>query len=379
MPLSTIPLIDFYREALCSTEVYVPRSAFTQMVRLVRLLDKLSREPAYREMVAPQLLDTARFDPGHDAVMMCYDFHLAENGPRLIEVNTNAGGGLLAYLACHRDCRTLPDQLAPRLRHRLVESFAREMALFSKGDSRRPTRIAIVDEAPPGQHLFGEMQAFAALFEDWGVPTAIVAHEALQADSNGVFLDGQRIDLVYNRHCDFYLEEPAMCGLRQAYLAREVCLTPNPHAYGLLADKRRLSLWSDPDAMATLPLSPRDHALLRATIPPSLLLDNGNRETLWGERRNLVFKPVDRFGSRGVLLGEKISRKRFDALPANLTLAQQLIPPSMTDVPGSGPMKTDLRLYAYRNRPIGLTSRLYRGQVTNLRTPGGGFAPVVLT
>jgi hypothetical protein len=39
-------------------------------------------------------------------------------------------------------------------------------------------------------------------------------------------------------------------------------------------------------------------------------------------------------------------------------------------------MKTDLRLYAYRNRVLGVTARLYRGQVTNLRTPGGGFARV---
>ena len=41
-------------------------------------------------------------------------------------------------------------------------------------------------------------------------------------------------------------------------------------------------------------------------------------------------------------------------------------------------MKTDLRLYAYRNRVLGVTARLYHGQVTNLRTPGGGFARVRL-
>ena len=378
MSISTPHLFDVYQEALCASEVHIPRTALVQMVRLVRLLDRLSRKPAYRALLAPQLPEVALFDPGHDAVMMCYDFHLTEGGPRLIEVNTNAGGGLLAYLACHPECHTLPDQLAPRLRQRLMESFAREMVLSSGGHSARPTGIAIVDENPPGQHLFGEMQAFATLFEDWGVPTFIVAPEALQADSTGVFFDGQRIDLVYNRHCDFYLNEPAMSGLRQAYLARAVCLTPNPHAYGLLADKRRLALWSDPDMAARLPLSSRDRALLRDTVPASVLLGNDNREQFWGERRNWVFKPVDRFGSRGVLLGEKISRKRFYELPANLTLVQRLVPPSLTEVADSGPMKTDLRLYAYRNRVLGLTARLYRGQVTNLRTPGGGFAPVVL-
>jgi hypothetical protein len=48
----------------------------------------------------------------------------------------------------------------------------------------------------------------------------------------------------------------------------------------------------------------------------------------------------------------------------------------MTMVPGDDPMKTDLRLFAYRDQLLGVTARLYRGQVTNLRTPGGGFAAV---
>jgi hypothetical protein len=39
-------------------------------------------------------------------------------------------------------------------------------------------------------------------------------------------------------------------------------------------------------------------------------------------------------------------------------------------------MKTDLRLYVYRDQALGVTARLYHGQVTNLRTPGGGFARV---
>ena len=39
-------------------------------------------------------------------------------------------------------------------------------------------------------------------------------------------------------------------------------------------------------------------------------------------------------------------------------------------------MKADFRLYVYRNRVLGISARLYQGQVTNLRTAGGGFAAV---
>ena len=67
---------------------------------------------------------------------------------------------------------------------------------------------------------------------------------------------------------------------------------------------------------------------------------------------------------------------RFEQLEAPTTLVQRLVPPALTEVSGYGPMKTDIRLYAYRERVLGVTARLYRGQVTNLRTAGGGFAAV---
>jgi hypothetical protein len=144
----------------------------------------------------------------------------------------------------------------------------------------------------------------------------------------------------------------------------------------LLADKRRMVAWSDPDTRAVFSLTPAEFELLDQVLPTCAMLADLDAAEVWTARKQRVFKPVDSFGSRGVLLGEKISRKRFDALPAATTLVQELVPPSMTDVPDAEPMKTDLRLFAYRDRVFGVTARLYRGQVTNLRTPGGGFARV---
>jgi hypothetical protein len=39
-------------------------------------------------------------------------------------------------------------------------------------------------------------------------------------------------------------------------------------------------------------------------------------------------------------------------------------------------MKADFRCYVYAGRIQLLAARLYQGQTTNFRTPGGGFAPV---
>jgi hypothetical protein len=40
-------------------------------------------------------------------------------------------------------------------------------------------------------------------------------------------------------------------------------------------------------------------------------------------------------------------------------------------------LKVDIRLYTYDGAVLLKASRLYQGQTTNMRTPGGGFAPVL--
>lgn len=365
-----------FRENLSQATVTVTKAELRAMLRLVRLLDSLGRNAAYRALVYAQVPEVAAFDPGHDAVMMCYDFHLTGAGPKLIEVNTNAGGGMLAYLAREPSLPLAADSLKGRLRDRLLQTFADEMRQFSGGSKDRPERIVIIDEEPDRQYLYPEMRAFAELFKAWGVAADIADPRQLEASADGVRIAGQPVDMIYNRHCDFYLESAPLAGLRDAYLARKVCLTPNPHQYGLLADKRRMLLWSDPVQRRAFALQEADEQILEATLPACALLGSLDLAQVWSGRKQQVFKPVDSFGSRGVLLGEKISRKRFDELPLATTLVQELVPPSLTAVPGAEPMKTDLRLYAYRDRVLGVTARLYRGQVTNLRTPGGGFARV---
>jgi hypothetical protein len=369
--------MPLYREAISDLTVHLPRRDLRAMILAVRTLYRLGRLPAYRKAVLPRLPEVARFDPGPAAVMMGYDFHLTEDGPRLIEVNTNAGGALLSLLAQHADEASALAGLNNKFKAAFLGPFAEEIRAFSGGRRTRPQRIAILDENPSQQFLYREMQVFADLFRAWGVDADVVDPCRLQAGADGVWLDNRPVDMIYNRHCDFYLEEDAMTGIRAAYLAGSVCLSPNPFAYGLLGDKRRMVLWSDPQALGALGVAEEDAALLLHLVPKSRLLATEKADILWQERRALVFKPVDRFGSRGVLVGEKISRKRFEQLDPATTLAQQLVPPSLTHgTDDDPPMKTDLRLFVYRDRILGIGARLYRGQVTNLRTEKGGFARV---
>lgn len=360
--------------AVSSVPVVLPRTELRVMIRLVRALYRLCRQPAYRALVEPELPAVARFDPGYDSVMMGYDFHLTPDGPRLIEVNTNAGGGLLAWWAQQPEARKAGEGLPARLQQKLRRCFAEELR-----SQAVPQLTVILDENPAQQFLYPEMQAFTRLFEDWGGSAVVADPAQLQAGPEGVWLDGRRVELIYNRHCDFYLQTPQLAGVRAAYLAATVCLTPNPRGYGLLGDKRRMILWSNPEILQQLALSPREQQLLLQGVPESRLLADLDRQEIWRQREDWVFKPVDRFGSRGVFLGRKISKTRFEELPAETTLVQRQAPPSVTPVPGGNEMKTDFRLFVYRRRILGVAARIYQGQVTNLRTPGGGFAPIRLS
>ena len=63
-------------------------------------------------------------------------------------------------------------------------------------------------------------------------------------------------------------------------------------------------------------------------------------------------------------------------------IAQRLAPPSERRVAVDGQrsdLKLDVRAYAYAGTLRLVAARLYRGQTTNFRTPGGGFAPVFVT
>jgi uncharacterized circularly permuted ATP-grasp superfamily protein len=137
-------------------------------------------------------------------------------------------------------------------------------------------------------------------------------------------------------------------------------------------------LWSDDKALRELGLAENERQLLLELVPRSRLMAECDAEELWQQRKQLVFKPVTRFGSRGVLLGKSITRKRFAEQDVATMLVQDLVPPSVaTDEAGQG-YKVDLRLFVYRQQLLGIGARLYQGQLTNLRTEGGGFAPVRL-
>ena len=169
--------------------------------------------------------------------------------------------------------------------------------------------------------------------------------------------------------------------VREAYLASAVVLTPNPRAYGLRADKRLLSLMSDPEFLEEMRLTGAERALIEAVVPETKRVSAANAESLWRDRKHWFFKPAAGYGSKAAYRGAKLTRSTWESILASDYVAQRFVEPSRRVVQVEGEtrlLKADLRYYTYGAQVLHRVSRLYEGQTTNMRTPGGGFSPVVV-
>lgn len=367
--------------------LFVPEAELSAMAGIMRAIEAVAALPAYRETVLADAPDIARAAPGPVGALMGYDFHLASDGPRLIEVNTNAGGAFLnaRLLAAQRACcamfePAMTPAVARDPESALVDMFRREWSL-QRGEAPL-SRVAIVDDDPSGQYLYPDMRLAACLLRRHGIDAVIVDAATLTYAHGRLRAGDLPIDLVYNRLVDFMLDRPEHAALHAAYRDGAVVLTPHPHAHALLADKRNLTLLSDPARLRALGADQDLVARLQHGIPRTVAVTADAAERLWAERRTLFFKPACGYGSKATYRGDKLTRGVWSTILGGDYVAQTIAAPGERFVKVDGermPLKTDLRLYAYAGEPLLVAARLYRGQTTNFRTPGGGFAPVFRT
>lgn len=352
----------------------LPKKILTDAQRVVENLYSLREKPDYLENVHVTAPLVAQPDPGNKSICMSYDFHLdATETLKLIEVNTNAAFLLMGYYLYQ--CQDLPLPV-PQFD---LDAFHTSLLEEARLANNPLSSIAIIDETPQNQRLFIEFLLYEQLFKQYGYLTRIADPSALSFAENGLLCDQQKIDFVYNRTTDFYFEQTNLWPLKEAYLNRAVTLSPNPHEYALLADKHRLIEWS-----LNLKNSSAPHPELQA-ITKNLLgadyLTDANSDELWAKKRKLFFKPLTSFGSKGTYRGEGISRPYFDQLINKNCIAQEYCPPQERVFEANGfpstKLKYDLRFYAYKDQVQMVIARLYQGQVTNLKTSLGGFAPVL--
>jgi len=352
--------------------VFIAPAQMRQMREVIEAVERVVNLPGWSEGAQ---------EPGRTAqgVFFGYDFHLNSDGAHLIEINSNAGGGFLNVLLLdsQREAGWPGAAVAQEnLEQVFLDMFRNEWRLERGAEALQS--VAVVDEQPEAQYLYPEFLLAQRMFERAGIAAYIADPGSLHTRGDGVYLGGQKIDLVYNRLTDFSLQQHPV--LRQAYLEGGVVLTPDPAHYAQYADKRNLARLTDAQALRVLGASEADIAVLQTGVPQTRLVQAAEREQWWQERKQWFFKPATGYGSKGSYSGAKLTRRVFDEIMQGGYVAQRMAAPGERMVCAEGaepqPLKYDVRCYVYDGRVQLLAARLYQGQTTNFRTPGGGFALV---
>ncbi len=352
------------------TTTYLDLADYHQISTFITILEKVFLTEKYRTRVSGT--DTK---PVTSGVLMGYDFHLTDEGPRLIEINTNAGGIYLnlilaqSQVNCCGEMNLFFDEKKnlSSLEHTLVEMFRNEWKLA--GHMTPLKSVAIVDEIPAEQYLFPEFQLFAGLLNQHGIETFVLNPEELK--------DKPQVELIYNRLTDFSLSLEKHRHIKNAWKEKTSVVTPAPDHHAIFANKKNLALLTNAEFLQEIGLNRNEVSLLTSMIPHTRSVRDCNAETLWLERKNLFFKPVDGFGGKATYRGDKITKKVWGNILKGEYVAQNLIPPGSRVIAGrEGALKADIRAYTYEGQILLLAARLYEGQTTNFRTAGGGFSPV---
>jgi len=371
-----------------TTSVYLSSKQLAEIEELISTIEETIKLPKFQTLAMDRSPEIAHVDHGPQGVFMGYDFHMSKTGPKLIEVNTNAGGALLnfelvkAQQQCQvsEECRnTDTDKKWNALYKKFYDMFMNEWKHQRHGQDLK--LIAIVDDGPEEQFLYPEFHLFEKLMANFGTKAVIVDAKELQFRDNQLWFKDNVIDMVYNRLTDFYLEDEAHKAIREAYETGSVVLTPSPHHHALFANKLNLVTLTDEKTLIDLSVSPAAREILLKGIPKTEEVTTQKSESLWERRKNLFFKPISGFGSKAAYRGDKVTHKVWAQILAGQYVAQQIIPPServVKQLDTNIDLKVDIRAYVYEGEILLLTSRLYSGQTTNFRTSGGGFAPVFI-
>jgi hypothetical protein len=381
------------REGLVSgSVVFIGARTAAAMDRSIRLITRALESEAFQVKAAAAAPPIARAPVRAPGGVLGFDFHLGGPVPQLIEINTNPGGLLVSLELAHAastdcDCfdAPLPRLVAAgieldRLGSRVVEGLRAEWAA-ARGQA--PLRsVAIVDDDPQRQYLYPEFLLYRHLLEQAGLRTLIADPAELTLAAGALYCRGERVDLVYNRLTDFYLADTRHSVLRRAYLDDLAVVSPHPAAHARWADKRLLAWLRDECTLDAAGLDEAERLTVLETIPPTEIVDPRKAADLWARRKSLFFKPTDGYAGKAAYRGDKLTRTAFDHILAHRYVAQSIAPTSSRRVCVADNDETDLRVdvrnFAAHGETWLRSARLYRGQTTNFRTVGGGFAPIVV-
>ena len=320
-------------------------------------------------------------DPGEpDVVLSRLDAFLTPEGPRFIEINSDAPAGLGYGDVMAEVFRELPVFRRFAERHavayqpsadRVVDAL---LALWSRrGDPAAPS-VAIVDFAHVKTRADQEIlrERIAAR----GLRCLLADPRELEIRAGGLWAGPERIDLVYRRAVlqELLEREDEVSAFLGAY-RDGLALFVNSLRCRLSEDKAFFALLGD-EAFAGL-MSEAERGFVERVVPWTRKLEE--------RRTELVLKPAHGYGGRSVYLGEETPpeawRRAIEAGLGQPWVVQERVPIPEEEFPllGDGGLrferlKVNANPFYVAGLEVGAVTRASRSSVINV-SAGGGSAP----
>ena len=340
-----------------------------------------------------------RLDVGEpDVVLSRVDAFLTPDGPRFIEINSDATAGLGYGDRMAEIFERLPvfQRFAERVRVSYVRSGPRVVEAFLslwRGQGRTGTpRVAIVDfrdvRTRPDQQILAEE------FTRAGVAAVLADPREMELSGDRLICSGEAVDIVYRRTVlSELMAEPAVVrDFLRAYEERRAIFV-NTFRCQLSEDKAFFALLAD-ESFADL-LDDDERALVARVIPWTRRVEERRTQRggvevdlvpwILGHRRDLVLKPTHAYGGQSVFVGAETPPGDWEtavgeALKGAWVVQERVpIPEEVFPVFEGGALdfeslKVNTNPFYVGGAAVGAVTRVSRSSVINVSN-GGGSAP----
>jgi uncharacterized circularly permuted ATP-grasp superfamily protein len=276
------------------------------------------------------------------------------------------------------------------VRRRQLDAMLRAFADWRSGE--RPA-IAIVDWT--GLPTATEFELFGAFFESKGVPAVICDPRELELRRGRLYAAGRHVNLVYRRvlTSELLARRDEVRSLFEAYVEGAACVV-NTFRAKLLHKKMSLALLSD-ERWAGL-YTPEQRAAIERHVPWTRRVSDGSsthggrplRDLLAhcaAHRAELVLKPNDEYGGKGVVLGWTVGQSEWEQA-LEVAATQSYVVQEAVEVPRQPfpvavdgvrmlDLAIDLDPYLFDGRPRGCLTRLSSSALLNVTAGAGSIVP----
>ncbi|TME13240.1 MAG: hypothetical protein E6I70_16125 [Chloroflexi bacterium] len=307
---------------------------------------------------------------------------------RYVEYNAESPAGMAYGDNLAEVFATLPVMKAfrRRFRGRFLSTRRRQLTAmlraFKQWRQAETPVVAIVDWV--GLPTATEFEMFKEYFESQGVQTLICDPRELELRRGKLFAGGTAVNLVYRRvlTSELLARGEETRALRDAYLAGAACVV-NTFRAKLLHKKMSLALLSD-DRYRGL-YSPAQRAAIKRHIPWTRRVRPELADTIARRREELVLKPNDEYGGKGVVLGWTVEQSEWEAA-VEVALTQSYVVQEAVPVPRQTfpvaldevrylDLAIDLDPYLFDGRAAGCLTRLSAAALLNVTAGAGSIVP----